>query len=165
MNHSIKLILVLVLLTLASCLFAQRPNRNERRTRQETEMRENRNEREPRNFERRNYSHRWEGLDLTEEQKNAIDTYSTELRNTMDEKRVVLQRIAAERQIATIDRDFDELRRISEQQMSIISEMSQIRINHLERVYDTFTAEQQEKLKNRTTSLREGKRYGGRCCN
>ncbi|MCL2063119.1 MAG: Spy/CpxP family protein refolding chaperone [Candidatus Cloacimonetes bacterium] len=156
MKNKKNVLMVIILLVITCSLFSQ--TRAERRQSQDSLM------------QGRNYL-RWDNLNLTETQQSLLSEYDTEYRITTEEKRLELQRNSALRRIASIDRNFDEMRRLNEESNILRFEISQLRIDYEEKVYELFTPEQILLMRDyrggRGNSGRggySGAGFGGGCC-
>ena len=158
MKITLKIFFVLCFIALTGSLFAQ--NRAERRTNQNPPAQE------------RNTS-RWAGNNFTEEQQRAMTTLNSDFREAMQELRIALERNTLESRIASLDRDFEEMRILSEQNLRIRTEISILRINHLENIHNLLTPEQRENMRGYRGDFnyQRGRGYGdnrgfrdGGCC-
>ena len=143
MGYRRIIIILIAIIAMNSGLFAQEQLSGER----VRPARRDRSERPERSSRGPSSKERWESLNLTEAQKTAIETINTEFRTSMSVLRTRLEAKNAERRVATENSNFDEMRLITGQLNDIRNEMSQMRITHVENIFNQLTAEQREKLK------------------
>ena len=149
------LILTIILITisiLSSDLFAQKPERDNRRKDQNFSRSEQKHGMQRHND--RLMGINLKEIDLTDQQKKKIDNLMTAHKKEMIDKEAQVKKLHIDQKSAMDNENFKQAKSISDQIYKIKADISKLRIDHLENIYKELTQEQKEALRNSTKNKR-----------
>lgn len=161
MKKLLTLITSIIAITLfANSLSAQDlSKRHDKRHSDKSEMQQSNHRRHNRMGQHNDHKQRHnmicEDLNLSPQQQTKIDALKSAHKKNLIDKRAQLKKLNIDKRDAMQKENFSQAKKINEQIGKIKTEISNMKIDHLESIYKELNAEQREQLKNQKRKHRK----------